>query len=42
MLAIDVGARASPQLAILGFVSFTATVILQFIPLPEDKKMLFE
>ena len=30
------------ELAVLGFVSFTATVILQFIHLPEDKKMIFE
>ena len=30
------------ELAILGFVSFTATVIMQFIHLTEDKKMLFE
>mmetsp|Transcript_29548 Transcript_29548/g.61840 ORF Transcript_29548/g.61840 Transcript_29548/m.61840 type:complete len:276 (-) Transcript_29548:284-1111(-) len=30
------------ELAILGFVSFTATVILQFVHTAEDKKMLFE
>lgn len=30
------------ELAILGFVSFTATVILQFVHLAEENRMLFE